>query len=138
MRHVVQGWHVAQLHPRDMGGSSVELDGLHDRGRWFWDVLDVDRPVTSAVDDVVAVDVAATEPEALMARWATVFGLDADTASNTLSLGARLVRFVPQVHGCGHRGRGPARRRRRGSRIVVRDGERDVPPGVALSVGWRR
>lgn len=42
VRHVVQGWNIVQLHPTDMGGSSVELDGLHDRGRWFWDDLDVD------------------------------------------------------------------------------------------------
>ena len=95
VRHVVQGWHVAQLHPGDMGGSSVELDGLHDRGRWFWDSLDVDRPSTALVDDVVAVDVACDDPAAMLARWAMVFGLDADTSAGTLSLGGRLVRFVP-------------------------------------------
>lgn len=95
VRHVVQGWNVAQLHPGDMGGSSVELDGLHERGRWFWDALDIDRPASSLVDDVVAVDVASDDPAAFLAKWATVFGLDADTTSNTLALGTRTVRFVP-------------------------------------------
>lgn len=101
VRHVVQGWHVAQLHPGDMGGSSVELDGLHERGRWFWDALDIDRPATSLVDDVVAVEVAAEDPAALLARWALVFGLDADTAAGTLSLGGRVVRFVPATDRTG-------------------------------------
>jgi len=95
VRHVVQGWNVAQLHPTDMGGSSVELDGLHERCRWFWDALDIDRPTTSLVDDVAAVDVAADDPAALLARWAQVFGLDADTSASTLKLGGRLVRFLP-------------------------------------------
>jgi len=97
VRHVVQGWHVAQLHPGDLGGSSVELDGLHERGRWFWDGLDVDRLRTSLVDDVVAVDVACDDPAAMLARWANVFGLDADTAAGSLSLGRRLVRFVARA-----------------------------------------
>ncbi len=94
IRHVVQGFHVAQLHPGDMGGSSVELDGLPERGRWFWDILEVDRPESSRVDDIVAVDIAATDPDALLARWSGVFGLDADSQSRTLSLGSRTVRFV--------------------------------------------
>jgi len=94
VRHVVQGWNVAQLHPGDMGGCSVELDGLHERGRWFWDILDVDRPASSKVDDIVAVEMAAADPDALLARWSTVFGLDADTATTSLSLGGRVVRFV--------------------------------------------
>ncbi len=97
VRHVVQGFNVAQLHPGDMGSCAVELDGLPERGRWFWDILDVDRPETSKVDDIVAVDVAADDPAALLARWSGVFGLDADTATNTLALGSRLVRFVPKV-----------------------------------------
>lgn len=97
VRHVVQGWHVAQLHPGDMGGLSVELDGLHERGRWFWDALDIDRKSTALVDDIVAVEVAADDPAALLSRWALVFGLDADTSACTLSLGGRVVRFVPAV-----------------------------------------
>lgn len=97
VRHEVQGWHVAQLHPSDMGGSAVELDGLHVRGRWFWDDLDIDRPSSAMVDDVVAVDVAVTDPAATLTRWAEVFGLDADTAASALALGDRQVRFVPAL-----------------------------------------
>ncbi|MDP2290302.1 MAG: hypothetical protein Q8M22_03895 [Actinomycetota bacterium] len=94
VRHEVQGWHVAQLHPSDMGGSAVELDGLHVRGRWFWDDLDIDRPTSAKVDDVVAVDVAVEDPSAVSARWAEVCGLDVDTAASALALGDRRVRFV--------------------------------------------
>jgi len=97
IHHEVQGFHVAQLHPGDMGGSSVELDGLHERGRWFWDALDVDRPESSKVHDIVAVDVAVDDPDAMCARWAAVFGMDADTDARTLPLGTRLVRFVPKL-----------------------------------------
>lgn len=101
VQHVVQGWRVAQLHPGDMGGSSVELDGLHERGRWFWDALDIDRPATALVDDVVAVEVAAADPVALLARWAHVFGLDADATTGTLLLGGPEVRFVQAVDRTG-------------------------------------
>jgi hypothetical protein len=99
--HELQGWSIVQLHPADMGGSSVELDGVHERGRWFWDILDVDRPATSGVDDIRAVDVAADDPAALLARWSLVFGLDADAAAKTLALGDRIVRFVPKVDRAG-------------------------------------
>ena len=101
VRHVVQGWNVAQLHPGDMGGCSVELDGLHERGRWFWDILDVDRPDTAKVDDIVAVEMATADPAVLLARWSTVFGLDADTVGSSLSFGGRVVRFVHDAERSG-------------------------------------
>jgi hypothetical protein len=97
LHHEVQGHHVAQLHPVDMGGSSVELDGLPERGRWFWDDLDVDRPPTSRVDDITAVDVAVDDPAAMADRWSTVFGLAADPHARTLDLGRRVVHFVPRA-----------------------------------------
>jgi hypothetical protein len=79
-----------------MGGSALELDGLHDRGRWFWDHLDVERRADALVDDVVAVDLATDDPPALAARWSHVLGVDVDARSATVALGERLLRFVPQ------------------------------------------
>ena len=48
----------------------------------------------SKVDDIVAVDVASPDPDALCVRWAGVFGIDTDSVTRTLALGSRTVRFV--------------------------------------------
>jgi catechol 2,3-dioxygenase-like lactoylglutathione lyase family enzyme len=101
VRHVVQGWDVVQLHPADVGGSTIELDGLHERGRWFWDRLDVDRRVEALVDDVVAVEIGCADPAAMAARWARLLGLAVTRRSDELALADRLVRFVPADAGSG-------------------------------------
>jgi hypothetical protein len=86
----VQGFTIAQLHRGDMG-FGLEIDGIVPRGRWFWDILDVDRPRDARVDDVVAVD-AVRNPLAAAARTAAVLGLPA--VDDSIDLGGRLVRFV--------------------------------------------
>ena len=87
----VQGFRVAQLHRGDMG-FGLEIDGIVPRGRWFWDVLDVDRPGDALVDDIVAVDVAVKDPVAAAARMSAVLGLHHEGES--VQLGDRSVRFV--------------------------------------------
>ncbi len=92
---LVQGHRIAQLHPGDMA-INAEIDGIAERGTWFWDALPVDRRADALVDDIVAVDVAVDDPTAVSGRWARVLGLPLDDAS-TVHLGARVVRFVPRV-----------------------------------------
>jgi len=87
----VQGFTVAQLHRGDMG-FGLEIDGIVPRGRWFWDILDVDRPQDSRVDDIVAVDVAVKDPAHAAARMAAVVGVPAD--GDTVQLAHRVIRFV--------------------------------------------
>jgi hypothetical protein len=87
----VQGFRVAQLHRGDMG-FGLEIDGIVPRGRWFWDILDVDRPRDARVDDIVGVDVAVKDPAASVASAAAVLGLPSDGES--IDLGGRTVRFV--------------------------------------------
>jgi hypothetical protein len=90
----VQGFRIAQLHRGDMG-FGLEIDGIVPRGRWFWDILDVDRPADARVDDIVAVDVAVKDPVASAARMAAVLGLPGAAGSiDSIDLGGRTVRFV--------------------------------------------
>lgn len=94
LTQLVQGHRIAQLHRGDMS-AGLELDGVAQRGRWFWDDLDIDRPEDARVDDVVAVDVAVEDPAGVAARWGLVLDL-APTTPTSLDLGGRLVRFVPR------------------------------------------
>ena len=87
----VQGFTVAQLHRGDMG-FGLETDGIVPRGRWFWDILDVDRPATSRVDDIVDVTVAVRDPDHSAVRMAAV--LDQPRDGHSVVLGERVVRFV--------------------------------------------
>ena len=104
LTHIVQGHTIAQLHPSDMG-MAVELDGISQRGVWFWDGLDVDRPERARIDDVIAVDVATADPERVMALWASIFDIgddDADQANRALAFGHRRINFT--AAGGGRRG----------------------------------
>ncbi|MGH1561224.1 hypothetical protein [Mumia sp. DW29H23] len=91
----VYGHRIVQLHPKDMG-LLVELDEIDDPGVWFWDDIETATPADPVIDDVVAVDVASTDPAAQAARWARVFGIDVEGADGApeLRLGHRTVRFV--------------------------------------------
>jgi hypothetical protein len=87
----VQGFTVAQLHRGDMG-FGLEIDGIVPRGRWFWDILDVDRPADMRVDDIVAVDVAVKDPGSAAERMASVLGLS--SSGDSVMLADRVVRFI--------------------------------------------
>ncbi len=99
LTQLVQGHRIAQLHRGDMS-AGLELDGIAERGRWFWDDLPVDRPGDSRVDDVVAVELAVADPAAVTTRWALVLGLE-PTSSTSIDLGGRAVRFVEPAERTG-------------------------------------
>jgi hypothetical protein len=117
----VQGHRVAQLHRGDMS-FGLELDGIAERGRWFWDALPVDRRTDALVDEVTAVDIAVAEPVAVAERWAYVMGLEPASAT-AVDLGGRVVRFVPDG---GRRGI---------VAIEVHAVRRDRDPGHQFTVG---
>jgi hypothetical protein len=90
------------LHPRDTGGAILSLDRCEDPREWPWagrswrDHAAIDR-----VADLVAVDVAAEDPDALADRWAGMVGLPI-RRPRELRLGTGAVRFVE----AGDRGEG--------------------------------
>ncbi len=71
---VVLGHPIIQLHPADLG-VLLELDGIPDPGRWFWDDITPGPRPDALVDDITAVTVGVPDPEAAAALWADIIGL---------------------------------------------------------------
>ncbi|WP_426511805.1 hypothetical protein ACPPVO_14925 [Dactylosporangium sp. McL0621] len=90
---LVMGHPIVQFHPAD-AGLLLELDGIADRDAWFWDGMGVDPSPHALIDDVVAVDVPAQDPEATVKQWAEILGYE-PAAADTIDLGGRTVRFRP-------------------------------------------
>ncbi len=90
------------LHPRDAGGAILSLDRCDDHREWPWagpswrDHAPIDR-----VADLVAVDVAGDDPDALADRWAGLVGLPL-RRRRELRLATGAIRFVE----AGERGEG--------------------------------
>ena len=89
------GAHIIQLHPRDVG-VLLELDGVVDPERWFWDDRDdrVPTPDDARVDEVLGVIIAVPEPTAMARRWRDLLALP-DGPADRVDLSGRTVRFVP-------------------------------------------
>lgn len=107
------GYTCMQLHPRDTGGSFLEIDrqegGEDPNGPWHpagpsW------QPAvrTTVVDGIRAVDIQGDDPVALAARWGEIVELPVQDASGTptLALDNAEVRFVPVADGRGEGLRG--------------------------------
>ncbi|MET0577357.1 MAG: VOC family protein [Ilumatobacteraceae bacterium] len=77
------------LHPRDVGGALVSLDQPATPGAWPYAGPWTGHSETSVVTAIAGIDVAATDPAAMAARWSEL-GID------------HAVRFVP----AGPRGEG--------------------------------
>jgi hypothetical protein len=93
------------LHPADIGGAIVSIDGSRPYGSWRWGGPEwTGRLGEGAPGSLTGVVLAVAEPEAVAARWANVLGVALDDAGRTLALdGGREVRFV---QGDGERGDG--------------------------------
>lgn len=82
------------LHPRDVGGAILSLDRCDDHADWPWagpawrDHADISR-----VAELVAVDVAATDPDEMVARWSTLIGLPL-REPRVIRLATGAIRFV--------------------------------------------
>jgi hypothetical protein len=91
------------VHPRDVGGAILAIDVTDTWGEWPWagpewsDHVRADR-----VDDVVAVEIEADDPDGMAQRWSAVLGRPADGASVELDEGR--IEFRP----VGERGEGVA------------------------------
>ena len=93
------GYRIMQLHPRDTGGSFLEVDfqpgGSDQWGPWTpagpgWR----DAVCTDVVDGIVGVTVATSDMDRTATTWASVLGLDL-RAGSVLELDNAAVRFVP-------------------------------------------
>ena len=93
------------LHPADVGGAILSIDRPATWGEWPWAGPDWREHVrTDVVAAVVAVEIEASDPAAMAARWSEVLGrpVTGDTATIVLDEGE--IRFVP----AGDRGEGVA------------------------------
>ena len=72
---VVLGHPIIQLHPADTG-VLLELDGIPDQERWFWDDITPGPRPDALIDDITAVTVGVPDPEATAALWADIIGLE--------------------------------------------------------------
>jgi hypothetical protein len=71
----VLGHRIIQLHPADTG-VLLELDGIADRDRWFWDDITPGPRPDALIDDITAVTVGVPDPKAAAALWAGIIGLE--------------------------------------------------------------
>jgi hypothetical protein len=97
-----------QLHPRDTGGSFLEVDCHRDSvppygpwspaGKHWRDAVHTDR-----VFGIAAAEVQGPDPEKLAARWGEILELPVTTAlgAPTLTLANGTIRFVPDADGRG-------------------------------------
>ena len=96
---------IMQLHPRDTGGTFLEIDeqrGGHDaNGPWApagprWR----DAVRTDVVVGIAAVEVQTPEPERVAARWAEILERPV-VEDNVIALDEGAIRFVPDIDGRG-------------------------------------
>lgn len=91
------------LHPADVGGAIVSIDRTEEWGEWPWaGPAWRDHVRTERVTDVVGVEIEATDPDAMAARWSAVLGRPVVDRRIDLDEGA--LTFVP----AGERGDGVA------------------------------
>ena len=93
----VLGHRIIQLHPADTG-VLLELDGIADRDRWFWDDITPGPRTDALIDDITAVTVGVPDPEATAALWADIIGLEAVTTT-TLDFSGCAIEFTAHPRG---------------------------------------
>lgn len=101
-------WTLCQLHPGDLEAAflEIETDQYNDfEGHWMpvggqgWE----DKVDQTVVIDMVGVELQATDPEALAARWASIIGATPrpDGEAVGVALNNAMLRFVPVQDGRG-------------------------------------
>jgi hypothetical protein len=90
------------LHPADIGGAIVSIDGSEPYGSWRWGGPQWAGRIADdgAAGSLVAVTVVADDPAALAKRWAHVLGVPlADEPQSVLALDGGEVRFATAAGG---------------------------------------
>jgi hypothetical protein len=83
------------LHPADIGGAIVSIDGSNPYGSWRWGGPEwTGRTGQGASGALAGVVLAVAEPTTIAARWAEVLGVALDDGGQTLALEDGEVRFV--------------------------------------------
>ena len=88
-----EGHTITQWHPRDFG-TLAEFDQIRPADTWHMAPQIFANRNTDVVQDVVAVEVAVTDPPAVAATWAAVLDLDVPAGTTELDLSGRRVSFV--------------------------------------------
>lgn len=89
---VVQGYELAQFSPWQLG-LIIEVDGIPDPAVWYWDHLDVRPDPDALVNDILEVEVAVVDPDAVAAAWHKLLDL-VPSGTRRVHLGDRCVNFV--------------------------------------------
>ncbi len=85
---------VLQLHPKDVG-LVLEIDGIADPTQWFWDEIDPGPEPAAAIDEILGVEVAVADPEAMTSLWHRLLDLGAPAVPDEIEMGGAFVRFMP-------------------------------------------
>ncbi|MGI9616297.1 MAG: hypothetical protein ACR2QO_25505 [Acidimicrobiales bacterium] len=93
--------HGIHLHPKDVGGAILSIDQADPAESWGWAGYDWDyHSRADVVDDLVAIDIQATDPAALASRWGQALDRSVDTESRIMLDDAE-IRFVADSNGRG-------------------------------------
>jgi hypothetical protein len=92
---LVMGHPIVQFHPAD-AGLLLELDGIADPEKWFWDGMGVDPSPDALIDDVVSVEAGVADPAATTSLWTEILGFG-PVERHAFDLGGRLVRLVDRA-----------------------------------------
>jgi hypothetical protein len=93
----VLGHRIIQLHPADTG-VLLELDGIADPSRWFWDDITPGPRPDALIDDITAVTVGVPDPEATAGLWADIIGLQPVTPTR-LDFSGCAIEFTAHPRG---------------------------------------
>ncbi len=100
-------YRLMQLHPRDTGGSFLEIDvqvgGESMNGPWEPAGPDWHLARTQVVQAIVFADIQSEDPEALAQRWSQVLGIQVDMMAGvpTIGLDNATLRFTVATDGRG-------------------------------------
>ena len=88
------------LHPKDVGGAILSLDEANPPESWLWAGQDWHyHSLGGVVQNIVAIDLQADDPDAMAEQWSRVTGLSA--ANRVIDLDDAQMRFVPATDGRG-------------------------------------